>query len=543
MKNFKTIIKTGLCIFALMFVFSAAAYAANGDVAGDIYSTDILAVVNGFPMESYNIGTKTAVIAEDLSEKYYGFRHEYVDSDRTLYVWSWGRVSPDIFVTNAVTRGRPGEIVGNFYETDIKVVFNGYEVAGYNIGGKMAVCIEDLGTLDENAWFGYSKYLCIFTYDNDSRIVTLNSAASFSPEKAAGDIYSTDILAVVNGFPMESYSLEGKTAIIAEDLDELRYGFYCQYNADDKILCVWSGYEAGPSEDVISSVKRDMPGELLGNFYETDIKVLFNDHEVPAYDISGRIAICIEDLGTPDDSENAQYGYSKYLCNFTYNNDTRTVTLDSVRDNFTAVLNEISYKHIRYSFISDNILEVAYDPMVTDNDIEWKYDTSAVERDMIKPLYFSIDGNLTEVGLCYTQRFGGDEFDRNMCMVDFDKANYTVVSQLKREILSYDEAIKLFYESGQYVVKDRCENDKYTVLVVSDSIPDEESEYEKFKMKMIVINKSGGYFKLQDLSDYETVTMNFSDNDTLEWSVYPFTDPHGKPVTLHTKSDLRGYGV
>lgn len=170
-----------LCIGILTMLASAApmaAHAAVGDVAGEIYSTDILAVVNGEPMTSYNIGGRTAVIAEELDTGGYGFNHMYNDSERTLYVQTGSNTNVgDV----TVERGSVGEVVGNIYETDIKVIFNGHEVPGYNIGGKTAVVIEDLGTPDgtsPNEEYGYTKYLCNFTWDNDTRTVTLDAFMS-----------------------------------------------------------------------------------------------------------------------------------------------------------------------------------------------------------------------------------------------------------------------------------------------------------------------------------------------------------------------------
>lgn len=168
----------GIIILILLAHAPTSAYAAVGDAVGAIYSTDILAVVNGVPMQSYNIGGRTAVIAEELSAGMYGFNHTYNDNERTLYLQSG-------FNTNAgnviVERGEVGEIIGNIYETDIKVIFNGREIPGYNIGGRTAVVIEDLGTMDNsspNEQYGYSKYLCNFTWDNGTRTVTLNSFTS-----------------------------------------------------------------------------------------------------------------------------------------------------------------------------------------------------------------------------------------------------------------------------------------------------------------------------------------------------------------------------
>ena len=71
----------------MMLTISASVFAANGDIVGHIYSTDIRAYINGVEVESYNIGGKTAVVIEDiLNEK----AHPYVynDNSRTLKFFS-----------------------------------------------------------------------------------------------------------------------------------------------------------------------------------------------------------------------------------------------------------------------------------------------------------------------------------------------------------------------------------------------------------------------------------------------------------------------
>ncbi len=161
--------------FLASMTAALAVHAAPGDIAGEIYSTDILAVVNGEMMESYNIGGRTAVIAEELDEGGYGFRHSYDDSTRTLYLQSGSNTNVG---DKTVERGTVGEIVGNIYETDIKVILNGTEIPGYNIGGRTAIVIEDMGVMDgsnANEQYGWSKYLCNFTWDEPARTITLNS--------------------------------------------------------------------------------------------------------------------------------------------------------------------------------------------------------------------------------------------------------------------------------------------------------------------------------------------------------------------------------
>ena len=175
----KKLLASILSIIIILPISSIVA-AANGDVAGYIYSTDILAYVNDKPIESYNIGGKTAIIMEDLAigEINYGFDVWYEDESRKLTVNSKAYSG---YGECDVKRGTVGKITGKIYETDIKVVFNAKEVQGYNIGGRTAVCIEDLGAVTEdskNYNYGYSDYMCNFTWDNDTRTVKLNTFLS-----------------------------------------------------------------------------------------------------------------------------------------------------------------------------------------------------------------------------------------------------------------------------------------------------------------------------------------------------------------------------
>ena len=127
---------------AIMFIMSAAATAANGDIAGRIYSTDIRAYINGVEVKSYNIGGKTAVVIEDVLN--YG-SHQYIydNSSRTLKFFS---LAPYYLVEEkAQSKAVPGKVTGNIYKTDIKTSVYDVVVPSYNIGGKTAVAIEDLG--------------------------------------------------------------------------------------------------------------------------------------------------------------------------------------------------------------------------------------------------------------------------------------------------------------------------------------------------------------------------------------------------------------
>lgn len=171
--------KKFLLISVMIILTAIGVYAAPGDTVGEIYSTDILAYINGSPINSYNIGGKTVILAEDLCNNdtgvHYGFDCVYDNTTRSLTLDStFTEGNSNI----QVERGSVGDVVGKVYETDIKVIFNSHEIAGYNIGGQTAICIEDLGAYDQsehNAAYGYSKYLCNAVWNGETREIMLNT--------------------------------------------------------------------------------------------------------------------------------------------------------------------------------------------------------------------------------------------------------------------------------------------------------------------------------------------------------------------------------
>ena len=173
----KTLIAFMLSV-GIMLIFGSA-YAKNGDVIGKIYSTDILLKIDGISAPSYNIGGKTAIVIEELSDiesmLNYAVYPIYDDETRTLNVRmssSKGLIGEQY---DKIERGTAGKIVGDIYETDIKVYINGYEIDGMNIGGKTAVAVEDLGKIGgANEDFGYSKYRCTADWDAENRVISLN---------------------------------------------------------------------------------------------------------------------------------------------------------------------------------------------------------------------------------------------------------------------------------------------------------------------------------------------------------------------------------
>lgn len=152
------------CLVALLaaLLLCGAAEAKNGDVVGHIYSTDIRAFINGIEVPSYNIGGRTVVVVEDVLDGSYA----YNDSLRTLLVYGFDPAN--IRGGKAVQAGKPSRITGRIYETDIKTCLYDAPIESYNLNGKTAVAIEDLGADGEfNAYGG--KYV----WDPTARTISL----------------------------------------------------------------------------------------------------------------------------------------------------------------------------------------------------------------------------------------------------------------------------------------------------------------------------------------------------------------------------------
>lgn len=143
-------------ILSLLFVWiillsSITCNAANGDILGNTYYTDIQTTLYSVPVTARNIGGRTAIDAEILNW-HYGFDVYWLESQRKLTVTDKGGIFVSLQAAAGETlepmNGRSGDIAGNYYETDIKTYLNGKEIESYNIGGRtyiVAECMKDHG--------------------------------------------------------------------------------------------------------------------------------------------------------------------------------------------------------------------------------------------------------------------------------------------------------------------------------------------------------------------------------------------------------------
>lgn len=160
-----------LAMLTAMLAFSVQAEDVK---VADVYSTSILATVDGHVIPSYNIGGYTCVCMEDLA--YYGFDVTWDPVNGVISATATDKVANyDVYAD--VQRGEGGSVIGAVYETKICAVVNGLQVESYNIGGYTCVCIETLGDLTDSAYldFGYSDYYMNAVWDAENAIIALNT--------------------------------------------------------------------------------------------------------------------------------------------------------------------------------------------------------------------------------------------------------------------------------------------------------------------------------------------------------------------------------
>lgn len=212
----KTILFFTAAILILSIIPNTTVSAEAGDVIHTIYSTDILTYMDGIPIQGYNIDGKTMICLEDLEN--YGFSVCYSDEARALFVNK--HEAADYGFEPDIVRGTTGAIAGYTYKTDILAYVNGHEIAAENIGGKLAVCAEDLANMNasstiRNLGFDYPAFFMQYAYHDSSRSLYLVSNITDN------DIYNTNISDFTAGI--------SKSNGLFTITDEFENGSYSQY--------------------------------------------------------------------------------------------------------------------------------------------------------------------------------------------------------------------------------------------------------------------------------------------------------------------------
>jgi len=127
-------------------------------------------------------------------------------------------------------------------------------------------------------------------------MIVLSSLTAFAePELSpAGSLLSTDIKAYINDRRINSYNVNGYTALIAEDL--VKYGFTVDWNSEARLLTISKPEFAEFSGNAISDNEKVEVGKKIGTAYYTDIRTIVDGVAVLSYNIGGKTAIFTDAL-------------------------------------------------------------------------------------------------------------------------------------------------------------------------------------------------------------------------------------------------------
>lgn len=175
-----------------------------------------------------------------------------------------------------------------------------------------------------------------------------------------GNIYSTDIVAYIDDMPIRSYNIGGRTVIAVEDLRD--YGFDVEWNETCRILD--AEVKQRPDTPPEARIEKQVPGNVVGNIYYTDIEVYINgvDYYYESYNIGGITCVAIEDLAVMDVTEDQLLRYSTFGMRYVYDNNERSIRLYTLRSGDSlmtkygeARINEISasYTKNEYKYTND----------------------------------------------------------------------------------------------------------------------------------------------------------------------------------------------
>ena len=209
-------LKKLLIAAGIIAITAAPAYAANGDIKSTIYSTDILTLVDGKPIESYNIGGQTMIALEDLED--YGFSVYYSNEERLLIVNKIGE--PDADFNPQIARGKPGRKTGYTYETDIAAFVNGELIDAESINGKLLAVVEALGYAGKFEEYGlkHTQNGMGYSYDDSTRTLSLETTnpTSYENQISALTAYESEH----GNFSHKIVKCSGFDAIILNGVDD-----------------------------------------------------------------------------------------------------------------------------------------------------------------------------------------------------------------------------------------------------------------------------------------------------------------------------------
>ncbi len=158
-----------------------------------------------------------------------------------------------------------GNIAGQYYWTDITAVLNGSEIDSINIGGQTLISAEDMYYHSFSVWWRPDERILDVYFLADSHrdnLPEVSKPEHFNLKVGAvrGNYYETDIVTLLDGKPITSYNVGGRTYILAEEMAD--FGYIVQWDEKSRRLTVTSMYNAGYVYNI--TVTKDEPKDTEG---------------------------------------------------------------------------------------------------------------------------------------------------------------------------------------------------------------------------------------------------------------------------------------
>lgn len=281
------------------------------------------------------------------------------------------------------------------------------------------------------------------------------SAVSAKTGDVIGKIYSTDIKAYINGTEIPSYSLDGKTAFIIEDITD-----HYEYSDPLRTLSCYMYWLNNDSYDV----KPDKPGRVLGNVYETDIVTYFRGTKIPCFALNGKMAVAIEDVG--NDREWSEYG-AKY----TWDPVARTISLDVIFDNQYEARQLASEKQINV-FINNYVAEVEKNPIHSDWTSQYVRETG-IHEITYNDTVIGYEHSFNDINFYQDEEGVWQIVSNNAGQIRwFNLPTFTeIIDDLTLSIPTVDEWLEYFKVNMACTISDSLETDDYIFLDMSQGTP------------------------------------------------------------------------
>jgi len=350
--------------------------------------------------------------------------------------------------------------------------------------------------------FKYYIKKIIFILIISVMIILFNLTTLAKSGDVIGNIYSTNILAFINDIPVQSYNINGKTAIILEDLQD--YGIYCSYSNELRTLVAYSRIHwIVPDSSAQNQAARGKVGGIAGNIYETDIVTYVNGLPINAFVINGKIAVAIEDLGKITDGSE----WSPYNMRCVWDAKKRTISLFFIYNNDPEVCDIIGDKPLKILTLNDE-LGIKVDHFMTG--IGW-----SGNGNIYLPRLYPVYHNGQKVGMAFSRpevhisykldgeiKLEEDGYDGGIC---YDLAAIRkLIDEIEITPPTYEEVFEYYTKIIDTRVIDSIDTDDYTFLYLNTPDPHGGSHI------LVRIGKDGNYIEYS--REFQTVNNSGNDN-------------------------------